>query len=140
RYTHAALLCGGQDKPPWSCVSSRCGNSLVGSERSSYDLREATDLFSANRHGREKILGATMAFVPNGRNKPTQISAGRGWYLMKLNPFQNQKERAALVRTENLLFTRPEMINRLSNEDFDVLIVGGGVTGAYAALDAVLRG
>lgn len=59
---------------------------------------------------------------------------------MKLNPFQNQKERAALVRTENLLFTRPEMINRLSNEDFDVLIVGGGVTGAYAALDAVLRG
>src|SRR3569623_2644647 len=31
-------------------------------------------------------------------------------------------------------------LSRLSNETFDVLIVGGGATGAFAARDAALRG
>ena len=31
-------------------------------------------------------------------------------------------------------------LHRLSSQDFDVLIVGGGATGAFAARDAALRG
>src|SRR5262249_21178630 len=38
----------------------------------------------------------------------------------------------ALVRTENL--------GRLASEQFDVLVVGGGITGAGVALDAAARG
>lgn len=36
--------------------------------------------------------------------------------------------------------TRAEMLDRLASEQFDVLIVGGGVTGAGCALDAASRG
>lgn len=35
---------------------------------------------------------------------------------------------------------RPEQISKLSNYQFDVLIIGGGITGAGIALDAVTRG
>ena len=37
-------------------------------------------------------------------------------------------------------FQRDLMVRRLEQESFDVLIVGGGITGAGAALDATTRG
>jgi glycerol-3-phosphate dehydrogenase len=37
-------------------------------------------------------------------------------------------------------FSRAEMLDRLSNETFDVLVVGGGITGVGVALDAASRG
>jgi len=50
------------------------------------------------------------------------------------------RERAAMTRTEPLRLVRAEQLSRLGADTFDILIVGGGVTGAYAALDAALRG
>ncbi|NDA54544.1 MAG: FAD-dependent oxidoreductase, partial [Actinobacteria bacterium] len=35
---------------------------------------------------------------------------------------------------------RAATLNRLRNDTFDVLVVGGGVTGAGVALDAAARG
>ncbi len=37
-------------------------------------------------------------------------------------------------------FTRAESLRRLADEQFDVLVVGGGITGAGCALDAAARG
>lgn len=37
-------------------------------------------------------------------------------------------------------FNRPEALERLRSEEFDVLVVGGGVTGCGVALDAASRG
>lgn len=37
-------------------------------------------------------------------------------------------------------FDRPEALRRLTDEPFDVLVVGGGITGAGCALDAASRG
>ena len=37
-------------------------------------------------------------------------------------------------------FDRSDALRRLRTEDFDVLVVGGGITGAGAALDAASRG
>jgi len=37
-------------------------------------------------------------------------------------------------------FDRAAALHRLRNDDFDVLVVGGGITGAGVALDAVTRG
>ena len=37
-------------------------------------------------------------------------------------------------------FGRAEMVERLRVEVFDVLVVGGGITGCGVALDAVTRG
>ena len=45
-----------------------------------------------------------------------------------------------MTTTEPLRFVRSEQLDRLAAERFDILIIGGGVTGAYAALDASLRG
>jgi glycerol-3-phosphate dehydrogenase len=39
-----------------------------------------------------------------------------------------------------MAFQRSAMVERLAGESFDVLVVGGGVTGAGVALDAVTRG
>ncbi|WP_028225506.1 glycerol-3-phosphate dehydrogenase/oxidase [Paraburkholderia ferrariae] len=50
------------------------------------------------------------------------------------------RERAKLTATEPLRLVRAEQLDRLQSEAFDIVIVGGGVTGAYAALDASLRG
>ncbi len=48
--------------------------------------------------------------------------------------------RANMTATEPLRLVRAEQLERLGSEQFDIAIVGGGVTGAYAALDASLRG
>src|SRR6202050_156893 len=37
-------------------------------------------------------------------------------------------------------FRRPDALRRLAEEQFDVLVIGGGVTGAGVALDAASRG
>jgi glycerol-3-phosphate dehydrogenase len=56
-------------------------------------------------------------------------------------PFMNSgRERAAMTSTEPLRLDRQEQLDRIASEQFDILVVGGGVTGAYAALDASLRG
>ncbi|MCF7694576.1 MULTISPECIES: glycerol-3-phosphate dehydrogenase/oxidase [Mycetohabitans] len=51
-----------------------------------------------------------------------------------------RQDRAAMTTTSPLRVVREEQLARLSDDTFDMLIVGGGVTGAYAALDASLRG
>ena len=37
-------------------------------------------------------------------------------------------------------FERSEMVRRLADEQFDVLVIGGGITGCGVALDAASRG
>ncbi|MFZ6645358.1 FAD-dependent oxidoreductase [Undibacterium sp. TJN25] len=60
---------------------------------------------------------------------------------MMVLPFtKHRKDRADMTHTEPLRLVREEQLDRLGSEHFDIIIVGGGVTGAYAALDASLRG
>lgn len=47
---------------------------------------------------------------------------------------------AEMVPEAPLAANRQQMLDRLATERFDVVIVGGGITGSYAALDAALRG
>ncbi|MFS0894931.1 glycerol-3-phosphate dehydrogenase/oxidase [Microbacterium sp. 179-I 3D3 NHS] len=46
----------------------------------------------------------------------------------------------AAMAVEPRLHRRSEAIAQLQDGPFDVVVVGGGITGAYAALDAALRG
>lgn len=48
--------------------------------------------------------------------------------------------RARLTSSEPVAFDRADQVSRLTDEVFDIVIVGGGVTGAYSALDAATRG
>lgn len=41
---------------------------------------------------------------------------------------------------EPIPFERSEMLRRLAHDDFDLLVIGGGITGAGVALDAATRG
>ena len=41
---------------------------------------------------------------------------------------------------ENLIPPRSKMLASLSEKEYDIIIVGGGVTGAGVARDAMLRG
>ena len=50
------------------------------------------------------------------------------------------KDSAKLTLTEPLKIARSEQLTRLGDEHFDLLVVGGGITGSYVALDASLRG
>ena len=60
---------------------------------------------------------------------------------MKFFPSRKpNKTRSDMYGAEPLRLQRPEQLDRLESETYDILIVGGGVTGAYAALDASLRG
>lgn len=45
-----------------------------------------------------------------------------------------------MALTEPLRLVRSEQADRLATETFDMLVVGGGITGAYCAFDASLRG
>lgn len=60
--------------------------------------------------------------------------------MMGLPSFRSGKDRAEMTTTEPLRLDRQDLLARLGDETFDIVIVGGGVTGAYAALDASLRG
>lgn len=50
------------------------------------------------------------------------------------------KDSASMTLAEPLRLARAEQLARLGDEQFDILVIGGGVTGAYVALDASLRG
>lgn len=50
------------------------------------------------------------------------------------------RARSDMFDTRPLRLERGEQLSRLASDTFDILIVGGGVTGAYTALDASLRG
>ena len=55
---------------------------------------------------------------------------------MKFFPSRKpNKTRSEMYGAEPLRLQRPEQLDRLESETYDILIVGGGVTGAYAALD-----
>ena len=43
-------------------------------------------------------------------------------------------------RVKSVLPTRQEQLQRLKNDEFDVLVIGGGATGSGCALDAATRG
>ncbi|KVC30833.1 glycerol-3-phosphate dehydrogenase/oxidase [Burkholderia pseudomultivorans] len=60
--------------------------------------------------------------------------------MMFLPSRKPRADRADMTGTEPLRANRDDHLARLETDAFDVLIVGGGVTGAYAALDASLRG
>lgn len=48
--------------------------------------------------------------------------------------------RERMTRVEPLRLSRAEQVANVEGGRFDMIIVGGGVTGAYAAMDAALRG
>ncbi|MDB5617747.1 glycerol-3-phosphate dehydrogenase/oxidase [Tardiphaga sp.] len=58
-------------------------------------------------------------------------------FLPSLKP---SRDRAAMTGVEPQKFDRKENLDRLESDRFDILIIGGGVTGAYSAMDAALRG
>ena len=43
-------------------------------------------------------------------------------------------------RVKSILPTRKEQLSRLKEDEFDVLVIGGGATGSGCALDAATRG
>ncbi|MEU7456573.1 glycerol-3-phosphate dehydrogenase/oxidase [Streptosporangium roseum] len=51
-----------------------------------------------------------------------------------------RSETKSAIRRTALALDRREQIERLASRPVDVLVVGGGVTGCYTALDAVTRG
>ncbi|MFB7593994.1 FAD-dependent oxidoreductase [Streptomyces sp. NPDC056160] len=55
-------------------------------------------------------------------------------------PARKPRRSAAATRRAPLLLDRASARRRLADDTYDVLVVGGGITGAYAALDAVSRG
>ena len=44
------------------------------------------------------------------------------------------------IRVKSVLPTRKDQIQRLKDDEFDVLVIGGGATGSGCALDAATRG
>ena len=60
--------------------------------------------------------------------------------MFRLPGRRASRDRENLARTEPLRLVRAEQEDRLADETFDILIVGGGVTGCYCAFDAALRG
>ncbi|NUV76807.1 glycerol-3-phosphate dehydrogenase/oxidase [Streptomyces fungicidicus] len=55
-------------------------------------------------------------------------------------PARKPRRGAAATRRKPLLLDRAALKRDLADDTYDVLVVGGGVTGAYAVLDAVSRG
>ncbi|WP_405185732.1 glycerol-3-phosphate dehydrogenase/oxidase [Streptomyces albidoflavus] len=55
-------------------------------------------------------------------------------------PARKPRRGAAATRRTPLLLDRAALKRDLADDTYDVLVVGGGVTGAYAVLDAVSRG
>jgi glycerol-3-phosphate dehydrogenase len=64
----------------------------------------------------------------------------RLWAPTAVRCLSTAVEPAAAVPRSAALPARDAQIARLAAEEFDVLVVGGGATGAGAALDAQLRG
>ncbi|XP_019533361.1 glycerol-3-phosphate dehydrogenase, mitochondrial isoform X1 [Aedes albopictus] len=72
------------------------------------------------------------------------IGAALSTYALKssdISPHHVQMEEMQRIRRKRTLPSRAEQVKSLqSGEEFDVLIIGGGATGAGCALDAVTRG
>lgn len=72
------------------------------------------------------------------------IGAALSTYALKssdISPHHVQMEEMQRIRRKRTLPSRSEQVKTLqSGEEFDVLIIGGGATGAGCALDAVTRG
>lgn len=72
------------------------------------------------------------------------IGAALSTYALKssdISPHHVQMEEMQRIRRKRTLPSRAEQVKALqSGEEFDVLIIGGGATGAGCALDAVTRG
>ncbi len=60
--------------------------------------------------------------------------------MISLPSRKPKMDRANMVSDTPLPLGRNEQIDRLDNGHFDMIVVGGGVTGAYTAMDAALRG
>ena len=58
--------------------------------------------------------------------------------LMGLPARKTDRARERMTITEPLRLTRAEQVEQLRSEQYDIIIVGGGITGAYAAMDAAL--
>jgi len=102
--------------------------------------------------------GATRTFASEtatqskftGRRRKALILAGTaggavaGVAALKFRSDQTRKENETLIRSapEKRVPPRPENLKRLEGggEEFDILVVGGGCTGAGVALEAQLRG
>ncbi|XP_044268033.1 glycerol-3-phosphate dehydrogenase, mitochondrial-like isoform X2 [Tribolium madens] len=74
----------------------------------------------------------------------TTLGAGFATYLFLTDDKDNRwgavYAQHSLAKTKRNLPTRDEQIKSLQNDSFDVLVIGGGATGAGCALDAVTRG
>lgn len=55
-------------------------------------------------------------------------------------PARKPRRGAAATRRTPLLMDRTAIKRRLADDTYDVLVIGGGITGAYAVLDAASRG
>ncbi|GAA3200904.1 glycerol-3-phosphate dehydrogenase/oxidase [Nonomuraea roseoviolacea] len=60
--------------------------------------------------------------------------------MIRLPERKTRSETRNAIRRTPLTLDRQEQIERLASRPVDVLVVGGGVTGCYTALDAVTRG
>ncbi|WP_214408911.1 glycerol-3-phosphate dehydrogenase/oxidase [Sphaerisporangium fuscum] len=60
--------------------------------------------------------------------------------MIRLPERKTRSETRSAIRRTPLTLDRQEQIERLASRPVDVLVVGGGVTGCYTALDAVTRG
>ncbi|MEU7901114.1 glycerol-3-phosphate dehydrogenase/oxidase [Nonomuraea sp. NPDC049152] len=60
--------------------------------------------------------------------------------MIRLPERKARSETKSAIRRTALALDRREQIERLAARPVDVLVVGGGVTGCYTALDAVTRG
>lgn len=60
--------------------------------------------------------------------------------MIRLPERRARSETKNAIRRTPLTLDRQEQIERLASRPVDVLVVGGGVTGCYTALDAVTRG
>ncbi|SCM01317.1 FAD-dependent glycerol-3-phosphate dehydrogenase, putative [Plasmodium chabaudi adami] len=66
------------------------------------------------------------------------ISVG-GVYLLKVNFHKNMIDKDVTYKYSPIP-SRSEMVNRLKSNQYDILIIGGGATGAGLALDCATRG
>ncbi|MER6945325.1 glycerol-3-phosphate dehydrogenase/oxidase [Nonomuraea sp. NPDC000554] len=60
--------------------------------------------------------------------------------MIRLPQRKARSETRSAIRRTPLTLDRRQQIERLTSRPVDVLVVGGGVTGCYTALDAVTRG
>src|SRR5690606_20164306 len=58
----------------------------------------------------------------------------------RVRPMKPRRRRPDVASIPPRPLTRGWALTRLDEDPFDVVVVGGGITGAYAALDAAQRG